>query len=108
MNATQWAWAAVGATLLVRIGWMVFWLPPAGGALAGLAAALWPFLPLAAALAFRLNGPLIYAGIAMLVCFAHGVMEAVAMPTLRLAGLLETAATLVYFVALWRRSRAKA
>jgi hypothetical protein len=32
-------------------------------------------------------------------------MEAVAMPTLRLAGLLETAATLVYFVALWQRSR---
>jgi uncharacterized membrane protein len=108
MSATHWAWAAVAATLLVRMVWMVYWLPPSGGALAGLAAALWPFLPLAAALAFRLTGPLIYAGIAMLVCFAHGVMEAVAIPTLRLAGLLETAATLVYFVALWQRSRAKA
>jgi uncharacterized membrane protein len=105
MNATQCAWLAVGATLLIRIGWMVFWLPPAGSALAGVATALWPFLPLAAALAFRLSGPLIYAGIAMLIAFAHGVMEAVAMPTLRLAGLLETAATLVYFVALWQRSR---
>lgn len=102
MSLTRWGWASVAALLLLRLAWDA----EQGGAWAAVvASALWPFLPLIAALAFRLRGALIYAGIGAWLCFSHGVMEAYASPTGRVWAIAEIVISLVYFVLLWLRWR---
>lgn len=102
MNWTRMAWAAIALLVTLRLGWEagqgVAWT-------ASVASALWPWLPLIVALAFRLRGALIYAGIGAWLCFSHGVMEAYASSAARGWAMAEILLSLIYFLALWLRWR---
>lgn len=105
MSTDRVAWTSVLGLIALKLVWHVLALPPASGWQAGLATALWPLLPLFAALAFRLRGPLIYAGISVWLCFCHGAMEAYLGLQPRVWAFAEILIALVFFAALRQRSK---
>ncbi len=107
MNALRWCAASLVALLLNKVLWLNAGDALDGGVAASLAIALLPFLPFAAALAFKLRGVWIYAGIGVWIYFCHGAMEAVVSPDQRVWALLEVALSTLYFVALAWRIRAE-
>jgi uncharacterized membrane protein len=105
MNTTRWCVLSVVALVLLKLVWHGYAWPPEGGWRAGVASALLPMLPLGAALAFRLRGALIYAGIGVWIGFCHGVMEAYAAPEQRLWACAEIMISLAFFAGIAMRAR---
>lgn len=94
----------LAALVVLRLAW-----PDLSGAVAPdrFAAALLtllPLLPFLAAWVFRLRGLWIYGGIAVLVYFCHGVMEAWVLPQQRWLALTEVVLSLGYFAAVYWRT----
>ena len=107
MSATRWCVLTLLALLLNKVLWLNAGSAIQSGFAASLATALLPFLPFAAALAFKLRGLWIYAGIGVWIYFCHGAMEAVANPDARVWAGLEVLLSTAYFVALTWRIRAE-
>ena len=106
MTGTRLCTGSLVLLIALKLAWHGLYHPPATGFSGGLAMTLLPLLPLAAALAFSLRGPWIYAGIGVWVYFCHGAMEAYANPLERPWALAEIGLAIGYFIGLWLRTRA--
>jgi len=95
---------ALAGLIVLQLLWHG-WANPAPDAAAQLSLALVPLLPISAAFAFRLKGPWVYGGIAALIYFSHGVMEATVTPSTRGWSVAEIALCLAYFGGLHLRTR---
>lgn len=97
---------ALAGLIVLQLMWHGWANPIPAEALGNLSLALLPLLPIAGAWAFKGKGPWVYGGIAGLIYFCHGVMEAVVTPATRGWSLSEVALCLVYFAGLHLRTRA--
>ncbi len=96
---------ALTGLIVLQLLWHGWANPVPAEAAADLSLALLPLLPIAAAWAFKGKGPWVYGGIAALIYFCHGVMEAVVTPATRGWSGTEVALCLVYFAGLHLRTR---
>ena len=97
---------ALAGLILLQLLWHGWANPIPAQALGDLSLALLPLLPIASAWAFKGKGPWVYGGIAALIYFCHGVMEAVVTPATRVWSVTEVLLCLVYFAGLHLRTRA--
>lgn len=105
MNPLRLCQFALTGLIALNLYWHGWANPSTSDALSDLGLALLPLLPVSAAWAFKLRGPWVYGGIAALVYFCHGVMEATVTPQTRLLSGAEILLSLIYFVGLHLRTR---
>jgi|GEM_PF-1514243 len=105
MKGLIWCRIAFVGLMLLTLYWHGWLNATPQAALWALGWAAIPWLPMAAAAVFRLQGLWIYGGIGALFLFCHGVMEAWVTPAHRVLALTEVALCLLYFVGLHLRTQ---